>query len=366
MAVFESSKGNFIPFYIEEFKTDNTAISFALSMSTVGCIIGSFLGGHLCERFGHKLVYITGSVISTIAVLIAPFTSSIGMLGVFNFIFGLGRSSLAVAVDTMVPVLSFGFEAILMNITHFMYGLGSFAGQSAYGHMLSIGLSWRRIFMYLGVFFIASIFISLVVKTPNTKISYVKKEAGRKELLRNPVLYLFMLAVTFSCVAEMTINAWYISYIRSSYGFGPAQAAKYASIFFFMYAVGRLAGGFVINKLGDLKGLIIYLFTGAVFIAAGLVLREKGLIMMALSGFFISVSFPTLMVLASKTFKGSTSFAIGLITTVSNILYAAVFNLTGVINDSRGSFVMFFIVPLSMAACIVVLGMISRKVSYIE
>jgi MFS family permease len=136
MAIFESSKGNFMPFFMDEFHINNTTLSLVLSSSTIGCVLGSFFGGHLCQKLGHKFVFITGSVISTIAILMSPFTFNIYYLGLIYFIFGIGRSSLSIAVDSMVPVLSIGYEVILMNITHFMYGLGSFAGQSAYGKLL--------------------------------------------------------------------------------------------------------------------------------------------------------------------------------------------------------------------------------------
>ena len=49
MALFESSRGNFVPFFLEEFKISNGQLSMVLSLNTVGCIIGSFLGGQFCE-----------------------------------------------------------------------------------------------------------------------------------------------------------------------------------------------------------------------------------------------------------------------------------------------------------------------------
>ena len=163
IAVFESSRGNFIPLYIEEFKINNTVISLILSLNTLGNIIGSFLAGHFCEKYGHKTVYIIGSVTSTIAVLIAPFTANLFMLGLFNFIFGFGRSFVAIGVDSMVPVLSIGFESILMNITHFMYGAGSFLGQRAYGNLLANSVPWRTIYLYLGIFFAVSVILTLAL-----------------------------------------------------------------------------------------------------------------------------------------------------------------------------------------------------------
>ncbi|MDW5299768.1 MAG: MFS transporter [Sedimentibacter sp.] len=363
MALFESSRGNFIPFFLEEFHINNTEMSLILSLNTVGCVIGSFLGGQFCEKFGHKFVYIIGSVISTIAVLIAPFTSNVFILGLFNLIFGIGRSSISVAVDSMVPVISIGFESILMNITHFMYGFGSFTGQSAYGKLLSIDIPWRTIYLYLGIFFIVSVILTLFIKTPNIHVIISDTTIKKEELYKEPIVYMFVLAVTFALISETVINTWFISYVRSTYSLNPASAAKYASIFFLMFALGRLLGGFIVNKIGSVKGLKIFLFLGAACLFTGLQFKQNGLMLIALSGFFISISFPTIMVIVNSIFKQNSSFAIGLIVTLSNILYVVIFNITGALNDLLGSYKAFYAAPLSVAGCLAMLILITNKIN---
>ncbi|HAQ42070.1 MAG TPA: hypothetical protein DCM73_15355 [Clostridiales bacterium] len=301
-----------------------------------------------------------GSAASTIAVVIAPFTSNIFTLCLFNFIFGLGRALLAIAVDSMVPVLSTGFESILMNVTHFMYGVGSFAGQTAYGRMLSDGIPWRTIYLYLVIFFAVSVILTLMIKTTDIRI---KNETGfkKKELYKNPMVYMFVAAVTFGLLTEAVINTWFISYMRGSYGLNPANAASYASVFFLTFALGRLFGGFIINKTGNLKGLKLFLLAAAACLIAGLQLKREGLMLIAASGFFISITFPTLMVIIGSAFRQNSSFAIGLIVTISNILYVVIFNITGVLNDLLGTYAAFYAAPVSIICCILMLTAIGKK-----
>lgn len=360
MALFESARGNFVPFYLEEFQINNTEMSLVLTFNTIGCIIGSFLGGHFCEKYGHKFVFFVGAVVSTIAVLIAPFASNVFLLGLFNFLFGIGRSLWAVTIDSVVPVLSIGFESILMNITHFMYGLGSLAGQSTYGNLLAQGLHWRRIYLYLGIFFIISVILTLLIKMPGIKAN-VNREEKRKELYKNPIIYLFVAAVTFAFLSESVVYTWFISYMRNSYEFNPAIAAKYASVYYLLFALGRLVGGFILNKTGNVRGLQMYLFSGALCIFTGLLLKSKGLMIIAASGFFMSIVFPTIMVITNVIFKESTSFAIGLITTISNILYMILFNITGALNDIAGTYAAFYTAPIAMIVCLVIITLISKK-----
>lgn len=360
MALYESSRGNFVPFFLEEFQINNTEMSLVLTFNTIGCIIGSFFGGHLCEKYGHKFVFFTAAVTATLAVMIAPFASNVFLLGLFNFLFGVGRSMWAVTIDSVIPVLSIGFESILMNITHFMYGLGSLTGQSAYGNLLGIGLHWRRIYLYLGVFFVISIILTLLIKVPGMKAS-VNREETRKGIYKNPIIYLFVAAVTFAFLSESVVYTWFISYMRSSYGFNPATAAKYATVYYLLFALGRLIGGFILNKTGNVKGLQIYLFSGALCIFTGLLLKDKGLLIIAASGFFMSIVFPTIMVITNSIFKESTSFAIGLITTLGNILYMIFFNITGALNDFAGTYAAFYIAPAAMIICLIIITLINKR-----
>ncbi len=362
MALFESSRGNFIPFFIEEFKTNNSTISMILSLNTVGCVIGSFLGGSMCEKFGHKFVFLCGTVIATAAVFMAPFISNIYMLTLFYFVFGIGRSALSVSVDSLVPVLSVGFEVILMNITHFMYGFGSFAGQSICGKLLYYGFSWRSIYAYLGIFFVLSIVFSAFMKIPNMHVIRKKTDLSKSDLYKDPLIPLFVTAVAFYILSESLINTWFINYIRSTYNFNPAEASLYASMFFLFFAAGRLLGGFIINKLGDVKGLKLFIIMATLCVLTGLLLKKSGLILISLSGFFISIGFPTFMVIISKSFNQNSSMAIGLITTLSNIMFVVMFYFVGVINDHASTYAAFFIAPLSLASCFVMLSLISAKI----
>jgi fucose permease len=360
MALFESTRGNFVPFFLKEFHINNTQMSLVLTFNTIGSIIGSFLGGHLCEKYGHKFVFFIGALTASAAVLIAPFASNIFLLTLFNFLFGLGRALWAVTVDSIIPVLSIGFESILMNITHFMYGLGSLTGQSIYGILLEYGLHWRKIYLYLGVFFVISVVFTFFIKAPGIKIN-INREEKRKELYKNPIIYLFVAAVTFAFLSESVVYTWFISYMRTSYGFNPGDAAKYATVYYFLFALGRLAGGFILNKTGNVKGLKLYLLSGAFCILTGLLLRDKGLLVIAASGFFMSIVFPTLMVITNTVFKETTSFAIGLITTLGNIFFMIFFNVTGALNDFAGTFAAFFIAPASMIICYAIITLIDRK-----
>lgn len=76
----------------------------------------------------------------------------------------------------------------------------------------------------------------------------------------------------------------------------------------------------------------------------------------------MSIVFPTIMVITNEVFKESTSFAIGLITTIGNILFMIFFNLTGALNDFAGTYTAFYIAPVAMIVCLVIVASINKKI----
>jgi uncharacterized PurR-regulated membrane protein YhhQ (DUF165 family) len=75
----------------------------------------------------------------------------------------------------------------------------------------------------------------------------------------------------------------------------------------------------------------------------------------------MSIVFPTIMVITNVVFKDSTSFAIGLITTVGNILFMIFFNITGILNDLAGTYTAFYIAPVAMLVCLSTITLINKR-----
>lgn len=361
MALFESARGNFIPFFMTEFEINNSVMSIVVAMNTVGCVFGSYLAGWLCEKLGHKFVFIAGTAIASAAILTAPYLSSVYMLGAFYLFFGLGRSFLSISIDSLVPVLSVGFEVILMNVTHFMYGFGSFAGQSSSGAMLSAGFTWRGIYLIIGLMFAAAFLFTLFMKLPKMQVVGDKDAASRRrDLFRHPLIYVFIIALAFQTLNEAMLGTWFVNYMRSTYSFDPSQAAVYASAYFLFFTVGRLLGGYIVFKLGSTRGLKVFMLLGAVVVTLGLILKQNGLMLLSSSGFFIGVGFPTLMVVIGRTFSLNASFAIGLSTTFGNLLFIALQSMVGMLNDLIGTYAAFFITPISLLGCMAAVAFISK------
>ena len=67
------------------------------------------------------------------------------------------------------------------------------------------------------------------------------------------------------CAAEATTMGWASTYLVESRNIDPERAAQFASLFFIGITAGRFLGGFLMNKLGDWKMIVL----GTVILACG-------------------------------------------------------------------------------------------------
>lgn len=361
LALFECARGSFIPFFLTDFSINNSSISIMLSISQFGCVIGYFLAGNASQKYGQKFTFIIGTLLCSVVALSSLFLNNVALLCVFYFLFNFGRSFLCISVDSIVPMVSFGYEVLFINITHLMYGVGSFTGQKIYGNLLFNNVSWKLIYFVLGFVFLLSVIFVLFIKIPKNKYIENKVEYNKKEFYKNPLLVFFVICFALNAAGEGMMTTWFINYMSSSYSFTPLVTAKYSSIFFITFSLGRLLGGFILHKIGTMKGLKIFMGMAALSVALGLVLKENGLIIISMAGFFFSVTYPTLVVIISSTFKECSSLAIGTITTWNSLIYICITMTIGFLNDAMGSYITFYLTAIFMAVSLLLLIIIDKK-----
>lgn len=363
LALFDTAKGNFIPYFINDFSINNSTIGLILSINQLGSVFGAFLAGHVSQRYGLKVTFIIGTAICSIVGFSSLLLSNAILLGIFFFVFNFGRSFLCISVDSLVPINAIGFEVLFINLTHFMFGVGSFTGQSIYGNLLFNNINWKTIYFVLGFLFTLCMIFVMFIKVPKSKHILENKPYNKKDLYRNPLLKLFIICFSGIVAAESIVMTWYINYMSSNYNFTAVETAKFSAIFFMAFSLGRLVGGFIFHKIGESKGLKISMGMFILCIIVGLILRKNGLYIIAISGLFISVTYPTLVVLINSAFKELSSLALGVINTFSSIAGIVSSILIGLLNDLIGSYTTFYLGAVFMAISLAMLIAIDRRQS---
>lgn len=361
----ENVRGIFIPMFKSDFSVNDTEIGLMLTVSSMGYLIFTYIGGILCEKIGQKKVFISGFIAIIISLSGLWATKSYIILLCCMFIMNIGLALISIAINTIIPVLFISFQAVLMNLTHFCYGLGSTVVQRLSGVLLFNGVAWRTIYLGEAILFLLVLIFFLPVKIPNThKIKANNGEQTKtSHLLKNKLVYFYMIGLGFYVFAEMGTASWFVNFIEKTYAYDKSRSSFYLALFFGLLTVGRLIGGFIAEKVGYLKLVLISLSAAAILFTTGISIGESGLVIISVSGLFFAVTFPTVVVTISKVFKDHGAYATGIIVTASSTFNMVLNMVMGYLNDTIGVYNSFYLIPLGLAVSFFFIFAIYKNVS---
>lgn len=358
-AVAENIRGVLVPVFKLEFGVKDTNIGVFLFIGSLGYVIATFIGGLLCEKIGQKKVLLTGMIFMIISlIMFMKVDVFIGLL-IGIFIMNLGLALTSIAINTLIPVLLLSFQALLMNVTHFCYGIGASIGPKVAGNLISKGVNWRNIYMYILFMFIILLIIFSFLKVPDVHKSSENKDKGEVD---KTLVVLYIIALGFYVCAELGTGSWLINYIKNVYAYNEATSATYLSIFFGMLTIGRLLGGAVVEKFGYINTIVKSLIIAFILYTIALLMGEKGLILISISGLFFSITFPTTVVSMSKVFTKDVSFITGIVLTSASAINMVMNVVIGRLNDTIGCKIAFYLIPISLFICIIFMSIINVKI----
>jgi MFS transporter, OFA family, oxalate/formate antiporter len=111
--------------------------------------------------------------------------------------------------------------------------------------------------------------------------------------------------------------------------------AAILSAFSLFFTIGRLAGGWLIDKIGERKILILFSLLAVITVVISKYYAKEWVYLFALSGLFLSVLFPTATAVGTKLSETSGS-ALGLVYVASGIGGAIAGWLVGAVSDKFG------------------------------
>ena len=357
-AMAENTKGIFIPSFKTDFNIDNTGISIVLFIGSLAYILFSYIGGVLCEKIGQKKVIIIGLCCMFFSLLLISVVNSYTSFIINMFVMNVGLALTSIAVNTLVPVLLLSYQAILMNIIHFCYGVGGAAGQAIGGVLMSNGFTWRNIYLGIAILFVFLLLSFIFIKMPNTHKYSEGNKIKKMDVLKNKVIYFYVFALGFYVFAEIATLSWLVNYIKDNYKYNSSKSAFYSVMFLVIFSIGRLIGGFIVENLGYLKTTMVSLLIAVCLFTFGLVIGEKGLIIISVSGLFFAITFPTLVLTISKVFKENTAYITGVIVTLTSCVNMFLNLLIGRLNDEIGTYLAFYMIPIGLIISIIFIYLI--------
>ncbi|MBS6043864.1 MAG: MFS transporter, partial [Clostridium baratii] len=343
------------------FGINDTMLSIMFMCGSICYLICNYIGGMVCDKIGQKklfLIGLIGAAITNIIQGIAP--NFIVFIIAFAMIQGF-LGIMAIAANTIIPILWITGQAIAMNLTHFAYGVGLSASQKLSGILITDGISWRTIYMGSAALTFIIFVCFMFVKLPRAEETENVDRIPLKNVLQDKLIWVFFLGLGFYVVAEQGTGRWLPTFIKTNYSsFTDSKIASYVSLFFLLFTIGRLVGGFIVEKIGSQVAIKTFSFIGGVLFIIGLLSGENGLYIISISGFFFSIMFPTVVVVLSNTFKNSTAYITGVVISFANIINTIMNLVIGTASDAIGISKAIFIMPISMFIAFVLFCIASK------
>ncbi len=234
---------------------------------SVGTIVSSLISDKLTQKFGTRIVTVVSVLLTAVALFGFSFATKFWMLIVFAVPYGLGAGAVDAALNNYVAL---HYKARHMSWLHCLWGVGTIVSPFVMSYALT-NSTWHdgyRIVGYIQLGIALLLLVTLPVWKVNKRAEITpQKHFGLLGALKIRGVPFLLIGFFAYCAAEATAMNWASTYFVAVKGVSAEQAAQLASLFYIGMTVGRFLSGFITDKLGDRKMIII----GTVILTCGIV-----------------------------------------------------------------------------------------------
>ena len=298
-AMTTDSVGVIIPEVIKEFRLSMTAAGAFHYANMAAIALAAIFLGYLADKLGRKNTIVLGLVLFALNSYLFAAGNSFLFILVLLVISGASigifkTGALALVGDISVSTSE---HTTTMNTVEGFFGVGAIIGPAIVARLLTMGLSWKWLYVIAATICVLLIATALLVKYPKTAKT-VEEPIDLKRTLRmmkSPYALGFSLGIFLYVAVECAVYVW-LPTLLTGYSGSFAFMATYAiSVFFVLRAAGRFLGAWVLARYS--WTVVMTVFSFAIFacfagaIAGGL---SYAAWLLPLSGLFMSMIYPTL------------------------------------------------------------------------
>ncbi|WP_206483897.1 MFS transporter [Thalassotalea sp. G2M2-11] len=298
-AMTSDAVGVIIPELIKTYQLSLTQASAFHYIPMAFIAISGLLLGYLADKWGRKATIIVG--LSTFAL--ACFLFSIGssflyfltLLALIGIAIGLFKTG---ALALIGDISSSNKEhTSTMNKVEGFFGIGAMAGPAIVSYLLVSGVSWKYLYISAGLLCVLLCIIAMRTKYPVTKQHNEGHISLRNSLkvMKDPYAVGFSVAIALYVATEVAIYVWMPTLLAEYEGSLTWLATYSLTIFFALRAGGRFLGVWMLKHFSWQSVMLWFSF--AVFLcylATAIMGIDIAVILLPLSGLFMSMIYPTL------------------------------------------------------------------------
>jgi MFS family permease len=346
-----------LPTVQAEFAASRGAVSLAFTMTMMGFGLGGVVMGRITDRFGIVAAMALSIAFLGVSYVLAGLSATLWQFIAIYFLIGLGTSA------TFAPLMaeaSHWFERY-RGLAVTIVASGNYVAGTVWPPLVNWGvqsIGWRTTHIAIGIFCAVTMTLLLLVLRSQIGDEKVRDHANapppRLDLqLSTNALTVLLCIASISCCVAMAMPQVHIVAYCGDLGYGVARGAEMLSVMMGFGVVSRIGSGFLADKIGGIRTLLI----GSVAQAFALLFYlyfdslTSLYLISAMFGLFQGGIVPSYAIIVREAMPASEAA-----TRVGIVIFASVFGMSfggwvsGVIFDSTGSYAAAFLNGLAWNA----------------
>lgn len=360
----DAMRGLFATIFEDHFSLSMVQVSMIVTVSYMGNLVFLLLGGILLDKWNRKKATIAFWMLWMLAILIYLVSDNYLLLLLGMFL-AMGASTLMnTTINILTPSIYIVTPGLMVNIFFFVQGIGTSFSQAVVGKFAQGFLAWKIVNVIFFIMGILGFLLLCILPIPESSLqeerSEKKKPSGK--LYHNPSLYLLITCFGLYFIAEHGIMNWLIIYCEKYLNYSVAKSSTYLSVFWAGMTIGRFVFAPFVQKKGIFQSITLFGIIGTFLYVTGVIIGGKGLILLSLSGFALSIIYPTMVLMIQDLFpKNIAATVTGIVisvATVFDILFNTAF---GVMVDNWGYGISFSVLPVCLIGFLICYFVMYRR-----
>jgi MFS family permease len=251
-----------LPSVQSEFGVDRASASLPFTLTMLGFALGNFYMGKLADRYNISTVLLFSSILLASCFIFAAKSNSILSLAVIQFVigFGTGASFGPVIADTSIWFLKKrGIAVALAASGNYLSGVV----WPILTRDLLLNYGWRSVYLVLAIAAVLimaplSLALKRKISAESTRADdLISQNKAQNTQLSPKSLQLFLGLAGLACCVAMSMPQVHIVAFCVDLGFGSTVGGNMLSLMLAGGIVSRIVSGFLADKIGGLKTLLI-------------------------------------------------------------------------------------------------------------
>ena len=298
LAFIDGILGVFLPQIKPELGINDTQASAIFVVNLLGFCVFTSIGGHLCDKIGSRKSFflLLGTLLLFCLAMLCAHTYA--RLILLSFILYCALAALTVTVNSFIPSLFTTSQAFFMSFFHLVNYGGIALSKTTAGLLIRHNVNWRFIYLIIAAILIICLGLWHFSFFPAPVVPDTEKKPERTLPLKHifsTAFFLYVAAVGGYLSSVTAMHNWFVNYAVISFHMNIAKASSVFSLFFIFSAFWACSRSVLSNEL-RIQDCFSSVVRSLFFLFLLSSLRQTGLHLIALCGFFCNIPYQHLLI----------------------------------------------------------------------